>query len=77
MPAEPSTATTAVKIKYEANSAVGGGGGGGEVLIGSVGDRGGGHAATLIVGDGKEKGPPACKACGGILCECQPFADSR
>ena len=69
IPAEASTTSTAVKIKYEA----GAGGGGGEVLIGTVGDRGG-HAA--VVGDGKETGRE-CKICGGIFCACSHPADTR
>ena len=69
IPAEASTTSTAVKIKYEA----GAGGGGGEVLIGTVGDRGG-HAA--VVGDGKETGRE-CKTCGGIFCACSHPADTR
>ena len=67
LPAEPSTAITAVKIKYEAS-----GGGTGEVLIDTTGDLGG-HAA-VVEEEGKETGR---ETCGGIFNECRPFADSR
>ena len=70
LPAEPSTAITAVKIKYEASTS-----GGGEVLIDTTGDLGG-HAA-VVAAEGEEAGRDTCDTCGGIFCECRPFADSR
>ena len=82
LPAEPSTAITAVKIKYEAGAS-GGGGGGAEVLIDTAGDLGGGHAAAVVAaeegGEGEEEaGRNTCGTCGGIFCDCRPFAaDSR
>ena len=84
LPAEPSTAITAVKIKYEAGTSGGGGGGGGggaEVLIDTAGDLGGGHAAAVVAAEeGEEEAgrEDTCGTCGGIFCDCRPFAaDSR
>ena len=80
LPAEPSTAITAVKIKYEAGASGGGGGGGGEVLIDTAGDLGGGHAAAVVAAEEgeEEAGRDTCGTCGGIFCDCRPFAaDSR
>ena len=71
LPAEPSTAITAVKIKYEASTS---GGGGGEVLIDTTGDLGG-HAAVVAEDEGEEEA--GRDTCGGIFNECRPFADSR
>ena len=76
LPAEPSTAITAVKIKYEASTS---GGGGGEVLIDTAGDLGGGRAAAVVAAEEgeEEAGRDTCGTCGGIFCDCRPFADSR